>query len=442
MVLEPLPRRSLQARLHALAARLRHVLEEAGAGGLGLREEDVVVDVGAEKRQAPLERVTQRQLPARPELVGSGDDRVEGRIGDKRIGQVARGVRVGARELRRGGGAKPLAVGAEERLVRERPHRQPHRRAHVLEAVVAVEARVLPAPVADPDVHVLVAPAHREGQPVGDVEGVGDIDADVLLVGADVHRRLEGAALLRAYAVAVRDKVGVSPALGEARSVSVVGHPDRDLVPATQDLSFVRELQNGAPVLGDGLRLAKLSLGLSREVSGERIAIPVDECRRRPLAPPEVHDPPVGVEGQRAAGVVDAGDVHVAVLSRALVVAGERVYRDQQIVRQPLAAAHVDEVHEVLGLVGERVGGPSVPRQQGFRGQAVAGQIVVGVVVADLDVGAVRLVSDLAEKLAQVAPRVLAPPVLVEGVEGEIPVERAAEAAVLPVDGPAPEGAP
>ena len=53
VVLQAPPRCSLHAHLHALAPCSGDVLEEAGARGLRLREQDVVVDVGAEERKAP-----------------------------------------------------------------------------------------------------------------------------------------------------------------------------------------------------------------------------------------------------------------------------------------------------------------------------------------------------------------------------------------------------
>src|SRR5262249_32106480 len=161
----------------------------------------------------------------------------------------------------------------------------------------------------------------------------------------------------------------------------------------------------------------------------------------RPLALPEVRGRAVGIERHGAARVVYAGYRDVAVRGLALVVAVERVRRQQQIVREPLAAAQDAEMHEVRGLVGEGVHGPAVLGEQARGRQAVAVGMFVGVAKAQRPSRLPGLVAEVGEELARVAGGRAAPAVFVEGIEGNVPVERATETAVLRVDGPAAEGA-
>src|SRR4029453_17023559 len=78
---------------------------------------------------------------------------------------------------------------------------------------------------------------------------------------------------------------------------------------------------------------------------------------------------------------------------------------------------------------------------QAVGGGPVADGLVVGEHVAQLEVGLRRPVSHLGERLAQLAWRLVAPPVLVEDVEAEEPVERSARSPVLALDRPPPPGA-
>ncbi len=287
----------------------------------------------------------------------------------KAFGRLHGASGVGARELRRGRRPEALVVGGEERQPGERPHREAGRGAHAVERVVAVQRRVLAALVAQLDRHVLVARAHRERQPLGDVERVGDVDADVVLVGAHVHRGLEVLGLLDAHAVAPRRQVRLRLALGEARPVPVVRHAHRGLVAQAEDLALVRELERHAPVLRVGLRPPELALGLALELAVQRPAPPVHEPFRRALALPEVERAARGRQDPAVRLVVHARDLHVAVLGGAPVVAVEPVGGELEVVGQPLAPAQVEEVHQVLRLVRERVHGVPVPRQEALRRQ-------------------------------------------------------------------------
>ena len=105
-----------------------------------------------------------------------------------------------------------------------------------------------------------------------------------------------------------------------------------------------------------------------------------------------------------------------------------------------MAAAHAAEMHLVPRLIGEGVHRAALPGQRALRHQAVADEIVVDEDVAQADAGAGRLPADLREELTQLARRPVPPAVLVQRVEGAVPVEGAVGAAVLRLDVPPPEG--
>jgi len=177
------------------------------------------------------------------------------------------------------------------------------------------------------------------------------------------------AGLLQADAVAVRNEVRVRLALDEAGAVSIVRHAGGDLVPEAEDLALVGELRRESPVLGDRLRRAERSVGLALELAVGRCAVRVDESIRRSLAIAQMDDLTRRGEGETAGLVVDAGDLDVAVRGAALRVPVEPVGRSEEVVGQPLAAADVHQVHQVVRLVGKRVDGPAILRQQALRGE-------------------------------------------------------------------------
>ena len=102
----------------------------------------------------------------------------------------------------------------------------------------------------------------------------------------------------------------------------------------------------------------------------------------------------------------------------------------------------IDQVHDVLGLVGERVDGTSIHGQRALGHQPVTDELVVGEDVTQLEVGLGRPVSHLGKQLAQIGGRLVAPAVLAENVEPEEPVEWALRASVCTLDGPTSPGAP
>src|SRR4029453_3785864 len=199
-------------------------------------------------------------FPRRPNFVRARDDRVERRIGDEGVGEPAGRVGSGARELGRCGGTKPLAEVEERRQGGERLVRDSHRRAHVVERMIAVEIGIHARAVADLDAHVLEAPGDRDAELRNDLEGVGQVDADVLLSGGDVHVGPEIAGPDGADAVAPGREGRRCFALGEARRMPVVGDPDGESVLAAYDPAAVLELKRRAPVVGLRAGLAVLAL--------------------------------------------------------------------------------------------------------------------------------------------------------------------------------------
>ena len=269
--------------------------------------------------------------------------------------------------------------------------------------MVAVERRVLSAPVPDRDADVLVARGQGQGQPLGDVERVGDVDAHVLLPGVDVHRRLEPAGAQGAHARALRHELRLRLALAEARLVAIVGHPGGHPVAVAEDLPLVRQLQRAAPVPRAGARGTVLARGLTLEGAGERIAGAVEEADRRAAAAPQVEEPATGVEHFLTGGVVEAGDLGVAVERAAVVVAVERVRGEQHVLGELVAAMDGAQMHLVAGPVGEGVHRAVIAGQGPLRHQAVAHEVVVDVRVGQAEGGARGLHAHPREDLPQLA---------------------------------------
>jgi hypothetical protein len=63
-------------------------------------------------------------------------------------------------------------------------------------------------------------------------------------------------------------------------------------------------------------------------------------------------------------GLIDANYLRIPIQGRALVVAVEGVASDEEIIPQPVAGPQIDEMHPVLGGVGEGVHRLTVAREQ------------------------------------------------------------------------------
>ena len=79
--------------------------------------------------------------------------------------------------------------------------RDAHGWAEAVEAVGAIEGRVLVTAVAERNVHVLIAPGKRECHALKELEGVGQVDTDMVLPGIHIYLSLEGPGASRAHTV-------------------------------------------------------------------------------------------------------------------------------------------------------------------------------------------------------------------------------------------------
>ena len=93
----------------------------------------------------------------------------------------------------------------------------------------------------------------------------------------------------------------------------------------------------------------------------------------------------------------------------------------------------------VVGVVRKGVDRVAIPGEQALGGEAVTRQVVVREDVAEIEIGLIIFPPDLPEQLPDFARGLVAPAVLIERVEGEIPVETTVITAVLGLDRPAPE---
>ena len=175
-------------------------------------------------------------------------------------------------------------------------------------------------------------------------------------------------------------------------------------------------LRRGAPVDQPVALLAGLVLE-------ERVADAAPERKRR-IAGVGAGGRDAGVAGRRQRGALGGAGLVDRLIERVLVdVAVERrgvdvsivgVTREHGALTDTVARADVDERRSIVGDVGFRIHAGEFPREELQILEGVADQRIVGVGHADGRVVAGPLPPELAEQLADLGRRVVAPPILLE----------------------------
>jgi hypothetical protein len=113
---------------------------------------------------------------------------IEGRIGDEEAFNQARIVRIRAGDFGRNRGTVGLRVTAIERQSVIELVGGAGGRIEPPVLVGPVEFRRGPTQILDIDRGLILAPAGRNREPIRDVEGVGEVDADIFVIGAETFR--------------------------------------------------------------------------------------------------------------------------------------------------------------------------------------------------------------------------------------------------------------
>ena len=235
----------------ALAARAPDVLKKtrvdrAAAAG---DELDVIVEVGTIRRGCPFE--IGAPLAARAGFDGVRDDFPERRVGEKNIGQLAWGRRIGTGQLDGGGGAHAFVV----RRVRGHCRRwlviDADGRSETRKREITVKPGVVAGPIGDTNPRMIVATRERHGPCIGQRQRIGKEHAQVAILRTDIGSR---SVVAEGDRVAIRGKNRRLRLLRESSVADIDADADSELIRSARDVSPLGQLQSSAPALLVGLR--------------------------------------------------------------------------------------------------------------------------------------------------------------------------------------------
>ena len=398
-------------------------------------------------------------VAAQSDLLGARDHLVERRIGDQEAFQQAGPQRIGTAELERRRRAVGLRIsGVERHQLRQDLVGEADDRVEPLERVLGIEVGAGAEQIGHRDLRDVVASSSSHRQPIGNIEGVVDVDAIVGIPGAEADRAeadiaggVDDLSRPRHRRVRTNEEIGIDVAelaVGlEADLAAVDAAADGEVVVVTEYLVVVEALQRGAR----GHRIGPGAIdrapwhagaGVSRSrraVDGPVVLVEKLEVRLR------LGRKPVILQAQRIeqwiarlpAATLDIGSV--AVNMGLLEFAVIEIALHRPVVGDRVATVHRDQLRLVFCGLRPSVDRAVIVVEKIDRGRPDHAEIVVGDRRNEVDLGVRPSPAEIAVEAREPRRRLVAPAVILEAFGGEIEpplalahavLQRAADAAV------------